>query len=164
MMLSPFRIALIVTATASATLGGAWFIQFVLDVLPCHLCLIERIPYYASLPLGLLAIGFGWRAPQGLPVRGLVGLLALVFAASTVLGTYHAGVEFGIFQGPTDCTGTIGKTVDIADFLKSLDTVKVIRCDDVAMRIFGLSLAAWNAVISLGLTLAAALGMMTVRR
>jgi disulfide bond formation protein DsbB len=164
MMLSPFRIALIVTATACATLGGAWFIQLVLGVLPCHLCLIERIPYYASLPLGLLAIGIGWRAPQGLPVKGLVGLLALVFAIGTVLGAYHAGVEFGIFQGPTDCTGTIDKPVAIDDFLKSLDTVKVIRCDEVAMRIFGLSLAAWNAVISLGLTLAAAVGTVTGRR
>jgi disulfide bond formation protein DsbB len=90
--------------------------------------------------------------------RVMLALLAGVFLVGTCIAAYHSGVEFGIFTGPTDCTGTIEKAADIQDFLKQLQTVKVIRCDEVAMRIFGLSLASWNAVISLGLAGVAAIG------
>jgi len=85
------------------------------------------------------------------------------FLTGTVIAVYHSGVEFGVFQGPTDCTGAIEKPVAIQDFLKQLETVKVVRCDEVAMRIFGLSLASWNAVICAGLTLLAAIGMASKR-
>ena len=75
------------------------------------------------------------------------------------MGAYHAGVEFGWWKGPADCTGAVPTAASMGDFLKSLDTVRVIRCDEVAMRIFGLSLAAWNAVIAGGLALMAALAV-----
>ena len=77
---------------------------------------------------------------------------------SSIFGIYHSGVEWGWWQGPTDCTGTLNAAPSLNDFLKQLETVKVVRCDAVAIRILGLSLAGWNAVISAAMALAAAEG------
>jgi disulfide bond formation protein DsbB len=71
----------------------------------------------------------------------------LIFAASAALAAYHAGVEYHWWQGPTACTGGVG-SLDVNDLLKSLDSVKVVRCDEVQLRIAGLSLAGWNVVAS----------------
>ena len=76
------------------------------------------------------------------------------------MGIFHTGVEYKLWAGPTDCTGDIAQNVSINDFLKQLETVKVIRCDEVAIRIFGLSLAAWNAIISSCMTIGAAIGVL----
>ena len=129
-----------------------------LGVKPCHLCLIGRIPHYIGIPVAALALIANRESVSPRIGRVLLALLAIVFLVGTGIAAYHSGVEFGIFTGPTDCTGTIEKAADIQDFLKQLQTVKVIRCDEVAMRILGLSLASWNAVISLGLAVVAGMG------
>ena len=154
--LTPARAALLVLAAAFATIAGAWIFEWA-GYLPCDLCLKQRWAYYAGVPLAAvvaLVAGAGARTPAAI---GLV-LLALVFAGSAVFGVYHAGVEWGFWPGPQDCTGALTKPPSIQDFLKQLETVKVVRCDAVAIRIFGLSLAGWNAVISAGLVLVAELG------
>ena len=150
--------ALLVLLVSLFTIGGAWFIELVLGVKPCHLCLIGRIPHYIGIPVAALALIANRESVSPRIGRVLLALLAIVFLVGTGIAVYHSGVEFGIFTGPTDCTGTIEKAADIQDFLKQLQTVKVIRCDEVAMRILGLSLASWNAVISLGLAVVAGMG------
>ena len=65
------------------------------------------------------------------------------------LGAYHAGVEWKFWQGPTDCTGPVVNLGSAGDLLERLDTVKVIRCDEVQWRFLGLSLAGYNVLISL---------------
>ena len=85
-------------------------------------------------------------------------LLALLWIGSSIFGLYHAGVEWGFWQGPTDCTGSLNKAPSINDFLQQLETVKVVRCDAVAIRILGLSLAGWNAVISAAMAATAIVG------
>jgi disulfide bond formation protein DsbB len=92
--------------------------------------------------------------------RLLLGLAALIFLAGAALGVYHTGVEYKLWAGPTDCTGEIANNVPLQDFLKQLETVKVIRCDEVPMRIFGLSLAAWNAIISSSMAMGATIGVL----
>ena len=77
------------------------------------------------------------------------------FTASALFGAYHAGVEWGFWPGPSDCTGTLEKAGSVTDFMKQLQTTKVVRCDAVAIRILGLSLAGWNAVISAAMALVA---------
>lgn len=153
--------ALLIALGALATIGGAWFIEIVLGVKPCPLCLEQRIPYYAGIPVALLSAALADRAPQA--ARALLALTALIFLIASGMGTYHAGVEFGWWKGPADCTGTVPTAASMGDFLKSLDTVRVIRCDEVAMRIFGLSLAAWNAVIAGAITAYAAFATLTQR-
>ena len=157
-LITRFHAALLVLLVSLFTIGGAWFIELVLGVKPCHLCLIGRIPHYIGIPVAALALIANRESVSPRIGRAMLALLAIVFLVGTGIAVYHSGVEFGIFAGPTDCTGTIEKAADIQDFLKQLQTVKVIRCDEVAMRIFGLSLASWNAVISLGLAVVAAMG------
>jgi disulfide bond formation protein DsbB len=141
--------ALAITAIAAATLAGAWFFQLVLDIQPCPLCLEQRYAYYLALPLGLL-VAFAASRGAARPVL-LAGLLLLAIAAlaNTWLGTYHAGVEWKFWQGPTDCTGPVGNLGSAGTLLERLDTVKVIRCDEVQWRFLGLSLAGYNVLISL---------------
>ena len=147
--------ALLIALGALATIAGAWFIEIVLGVKPCPLCLEQRIPYYAGIPVALLAAFASQHNPRA--ARALLAVTAVIFLIGAGMGAYHTGVEEGWWKGPADCTGPIPTAAAMGDFLKSLDTVKVIRCDQVAMRIFGLSLAAWNAIIAGGIAAYAAL-------
>ena len=157
--------ALAITAIAAATLAGAWFFQLVLDIRPCPLCLEQRYAYYLAIPLGALtALVAGRDAPRRLLL--LVGLAVLAVAAlgNAVLGAYHAGVEWQFWQGPTDCTGPIGNLGSAGSLLERLDTVKVIRCDEVQWRFLGLSLAGYNVLISLSMAAIAASGIVRLQR
>jgi disulfide bond formation protein DsbB len=153
---SPFFIALAILTIASASIAGALLFE-ALGYAPCELCLKERIPYYAAIFLAGLALLFFARGSKNL-LRAAFVALALIFAASTVIGAYHAGVEWGFWPGPTECTGAFERAASAEDFLKQLESVKVVRCDTAALRIFGLSLAGWNAIISAGLAALAVLG------
>jgi disulfide bond formation protein DsbB len=156
--------ALAITAIAAATLAGAWFFQLVLDIRPCPLCLEQRYAYYLAIPLaGLTALAAGRNAPRVL-LLGALALLALAAVANAVLGAYHAGVEWGFWQGPTDCTGPVGNLGSAGTLLERLDTVKVIRCDEVQWRFLGLSLAGYNVLISLLMAAIAAWGIARLRR
>ena len=151
--------ALAITAIAAATLAGAWFFELVLDIRPCPLCLEQRYAYYLAIPLGALtALAAGRHAPRAVLLVGLA-ILAIAALGNAGLGTYHAGVEWGFWQGPTDCTGPVGNLGSAGDLLKRLDTVKVIRCDEVQWRFLGLSLAGYNVLISLSVAAIAAWGI-----
>jgi disulfide bond formation protein DsbB len=151
--------ALAVMLVAAATLAGAWFFQLVLEILPCPLCLEQRYAYYASVPLAaLIAFAAARGASRGVLLLGLA-LLALAALGNAGLGTYHAGVEWGLWQGPTDCTGPVGNLGSAGNLLERLDTVKVVRCDEVQWRFLGLSLAGYNVLISLLMALIALWGI-----
>src|SRR6202163_727293 len=123
--------ALAIMAIAAATLAGAWFFQLVLDIRPCPLCLEQRYAYYLAVPLGALVAFAAWKgAPRPLLLAGLI-LLALAALGNAWLGGYHAGVEWGLWQGPTDCTGPVGHTGSAGHLLERLDTGHVIRWDGV---------------------------------
>jgi disulfide bond formation protein DsbB len=152
----PFGIALVILAIAVSSIAGA-FVFEALGYAPCELCLKERMPYYAGVPFAGLAVVFAARGPKAF-LRAAFVALALIFAASAVFGGYHAGIELGFWPGPTECTGPLDHARSTADFLKQLQSVKVTRCDVPALRILGLSLASWNALISAGLAALAMLG------
>jgi disulfide bond formation protein DsbB len=156
--------ALAIAAVAAATLAGAWFFQLVLDIQPCPLCLEQRYAYYLAVPLAIVvAISAARDAPRALPVAGLL-LLAAAALGNAGLGGYHAGVEWGLWQGPTDCTGTIGGLGSAGSLLDRLDSVKVVRCDEVQWRFLGLSLAGYNVLISLLMAALAAWGVVRSAR
>ena len=155
--------ALIVALGSLAAIGGAWFIELGLGIKPCHLCLIGRLPHYFGIPVATAALPLARSGQKRTLAQTLLVLTAFIYLVGTGIGAYHAGVEIGVFQGPTDCTGPLNQPASMDDFLKQLDTVKIIRCDEVAMRIFGLSLAAWNALICFGLTFIASLGAQSRR-
>ena len=154
-----FVAALAIAAIAAATIAGAWFFQLVLDIRPCPLCLEQRYAYYLAIPLAVLtAFAAARKGSTTLVLAGLV-ILALAALGNAVLGSYHAGVEWGFWQGPTDCTGPVGNLGSAGTLLERLDTVKVIRCDEVQWRFLGLSLAGYNVLISLAMAAIAAWGI-----
>jgi disulfide bond formation protein DsbB len=152
--------ALAITAVAMATLAGAWFFQLVLDIRPCPLCLEQRYVYYLAIPLGALTALAAGKDVARVVLLGGLAILGLAALANAMLGAYHAGVEWGFWQGPTDCSGPIGDLGSAGSLLQRLDTVKVIRCDEVQWRFLGLSLAGYNVLISLAMAAIAAWGIM----
>jgi disulfide bond formation protein DsbB len=156
---SALMAALAITAIAAATLAGAWFLQLVLDLRPCPLCLEQRYAYYLMIPLGaLVALAAARDAPRAVLFSGLA-ILAAAALGNTWLGTYHAGVEWGLWKGPTECTGPVGNLGSAGTLLERLDTVKVVRCDEVQWKFLGLSLAGYNVLISLSIAAIAAWGI-----
>jgi disulfide bond formation protein DsbB len=148
------RRALLILAAALATLAAVWIFQW-LGYQPCELCLTERIAFYVGAPLAALTALLASRSSYRLARAGFV-LLAAAFFANVVLAAYHLGVEYQWWPGPTACTGALAGPVDINDLMKELDSVKVVRCDEVQLRIAGLSLAAWDVAASAALGLYAA--------
>lgn len=135
-------IALVLPASL---LGGALGSQFFGGLVPCEMCHWQRWPHYAALPIAALALIL-----RGQPVsRALVLLAAAAIALSGAIGVYHAGVELGIFEGLTACsTQASGATTD--ELLKSIMQAKLVRCDQVQFAFLGISMAGWNAILSLG--------------
>ncbi len=150
-------VASLITVVAVVTIGTVWAFERA-GYTPCELCLLERNPFYASVPLGLATI-LAARTDRLRITQVLFALLALTFLGSTVLAAYHAGVEWKIWAGPTGCSGAVQAVPSVNDFLKSLSTVKVVRCDEAALRVFGFSLAGWNVFVSLFLLAIAILGL-----
>ena len=143
----PTGIALVIAAIATATILGAWGFEWS-GYVPCELCLKERVPYYAGIPLALVVAGLARRGRASLLPAGFIALV-LIFGAGAVLAGYHAGVEWKFWPGPAACTGSFAAPPDVADFLNQLKTVSVVRCDAAALRILGLSLAGWDCLVSL---------------
>ena len=156
--------ALAIALVAAATLAGAWFFQLVLDIRPCPLCLEQRYAYYLALPIGLVvAFAASRGAPRPVLLAGFAVLL-LAALANAWLGGYHAGVEWKFWPGPTDCTGPVLDLGSAGTLLQRLDTVKVIRCDEVQWRFLGLSLAGYNVLISLLMAVIALWGIVSAKR
>jgi disulfide bond formation protein DsbB len=154
------RSALALALLALIPIAGAWGFQYAGHP-PCDLCYEQRYAYYIGIPLALLiAASASANAPRVLLVAGLA-LFGLVFLYNTGLAIYHSGVEAKLWAGPTACTGSLAASSG-DDLLKQLETIKVVRCDEVSLRVFGLSLANWNVFISLGLAILA--GATIIRR
>ncbi len=140
---------------ALAILAAVWILQG-LGYAPCELCLTERYAFYAGAPLAALTAFFASRSAHG-AARALFALIALIFLANVVLAGYHVGVEQHWWPGPTACTGSLSGPVDVKDLMKALNSTRVVNCDEVQLRILGLSLAGWDVVASAVLAIYAAL-------
>jgi disulfide bond formation protein DsbB len=155
-----------VLVLAALAITGAWYSQLVLGLQPCELCLLQRWPYYVGLPLAAVTVvvAFSAQARARNVLASLFGILALIFLVSAGLGAYHAGVEWGFWSGPSACTGLYAAPAGTDEFLKSLEAGPSVRCDEAAMRILGLSLAGWNALLSIVIAAIAATGAKAARR
>jgi disulfide bond formation protein DsbB len=152
--------ALAVFVLAGLTLAGAWYFQLVVGLPPCPLCLEERIPYHVVIPLALLvAIAAASHAPRKLLMVGFV-VIIVAMLCNVVLGSYHAGVEWHWWAGPTDCTGPLTDLRAGGSLINQLQSIHVVRCDEAAWRLLGISLAGYNALISLVLAAIAAVGLL----
>jgi disulfide bond formation protein DsbB len=152
---SQARRALIIAAVSVATLATVWSFQG-LGYQPCELCLSQRYAFYLAMPLAALTAFLASRLAHGVARAGFA-LLSLAFLTNAVLAAYHVGVEYHWWPGPTACTGGLTGPVDVNDLTKAIESVKVVQCDEVQLRIAGLSLAGWNVLVSAALAVYAAL-------
>jgi len=133
----------------TATIAGAWGFEIIGRYEPCALCLQQRVPYYTVIPLSLAALILS--ATNSLPemVKWLMFACAAIMVISTGLGIDHAGIEWHWWQGPSDCSRT-GALETSKSVLPDLSR-RVVPCNEAALRIFGISLAGYNALISAAL-------------
>ncbi|TKD52905.1 disulfide bond formation protein B [Sphingomonas baiyangensis] len=130
-------------AVPATLIAGALLSQHVGGLYPCEMCLWQRWPHYAAIVLALGAFLVAGAA------RTLVWLAALAIAASGAIGVFHAGVEYGWWEGITACTSTVAMPAD-GDLLGAILAAPMIRCDVAQWELLGISLAGWNALFSLG--------------
>lgn len=143
MMLSFDRVRWLALLLPGGLLAGAYISQYVFGLHPCEMCWWQRYPHFAAVGIALLALLSG-KAPFA---RILVALAAFAILTSGVIAGYHAGVEYGWWEGLTACTSTIGSGGDI---MKSVMDAPLIRCDVAPWTLFGISLAGFNFLLSAG--------------
>jgi disulfide bond formation protein DsbB len=137
---------LIALLLPAALLAGAFGSQYLGGLYPCEMCWWQRYAHMAALVPAALA--FTAPASSG-RARLLTLIAALGIAVSGAIAVYHAGVEAKIFEGVTTCTATV-RSGTTADLLKQIVAAPLVRCDEVQFRFLGISLAGWNAILSLG--------------
>lgn len=154
----PLAAAATVAVIGAATIGGFFFFQYVLGYPPCPLCLDQRMAFYAAVPLAaLLWLGAGHGAQRKVLFLGFLVITALMLW-NTGLSAFHAGVEWKFWPGPLDCSGPINGLGSAGNMLKQLQSIRIVRCDEAAWRLFGISLAGYDVLVSLFLSLVAAWG------
>lgn len=127
----------------SALIAGALGSQYLGGLYPCEMCHWQRWPHYGAIVVAALA----FLPPLASARRLLVLLAAVLIAASGAIGVFHAGVEYGWWQGLTACSVM---NADSTDVLADILATPLIRCDEAQWRLFGISLAGYNAIFSLG--------------
>tara|TARA_B100000676_G_scaffold180031_1_gene176769 strand:+ start:114 stop:596 length:483 start_codon:yes stop_codon:yes gene_type:complete len=136
-----------ILAFSILSLAVAYFTQYILGHKPCNLCLIERIPYLAALVLVSLIFIINKFE------RIISGIVLLFFIFGTLVSFYHVGIEQGFFEESFVCElGTSNLNTSKEDLLNQLKSKTIISCKDVTFRLFGLSLATINTVLSLFLS------------
>ena len=133
--------------TTGAILAALGF-QYIGGYVPCMLCLIERYPYYAAVPVLFVALALTSGSYRGLAAI-LFFLVALAFFANAGLGVYHAGAEWKFWPGPETCGGGESLSTTAGSLLNDIQGIKVMRCDEASFRFLGISFAGWNVVSSL---------------
>ena len=125
------------------SLSIAYFIQYVLGHKPCNLCLIERIPYIASLIL----ISLIFIITKFEKILSIIILLFFIFGA--IVSFYHFGIEQGFFSESLVCDLGNNTNLSKEQLLKQLESSSILSCKDVTFRVLGFSLATINTIISI---------------
>lgn len=128
-------------------LAGAWGSQLIGGLVPCEMCHWQRWPHYAAVVVAALAYGVPGRSGKVM----LVSIAAVLIAISGAIGVFHAGVEYHWWEGITACSTMVtGDGVSTDEMLRRILAAPVIRCDAAQWSLFGVSLAGFNALFSLG--------------
>lgn len=155
--------SLLVAVIPAAMLGFAYYVEYGQGLLPCILCLYQRPPHFVAAVAGALALVVSAGRSNGL-TRLLLGLAGLALLTGACIGFFHAGVELKLWLGPAECGGRLAPLVnDVGDLVQGMRDTKVVQCDQPSWVFLGLSMAAWNGVISLGLAMVALWGMVQGR-
>ena len=135
------RARAVALAAPVALLGGALLSQYVGGLYPCEMCWWQRYPHAAAILLSAAAFTTAASSPRA---RTLTALAAVAIAVSGAIGVFHAGVEYRWWEGLTRCTASGPATLD------DIMGVPLVRCDQPQWTLAGISLAGYNAMLSLG--------------
>ncbi len=150
----PLRARLVlVFVLALLIIGTALTSEYMGGLLPCALCLKQRVAYFVALPLLALAYLHAEKAPAAM--RGLLHTIGIIFLANAGLAFYHAGIEYGFWLGPATCGGGGMQANDTNALLEALKSSSMVRCDAPSFTLFGVSLAGYNLLASVGLAVLA---------
>ncbi len=144
MTLRSFLILLAAGGSAALLLGAFGF-QYIGEMPPCKMCYWQRYPHGAAIGIGALALIL---SGSTLPYLGTLAALT-----TSAIGAFHAGVEQGWWEGPSTCTSGPVSGLTPEQLMEQIMAAPLVRCDEIPWELFGLSMAGWNAVISLGLAL-----------
>jgi disulfide bond formation protein DsbB len=138
-------------AVPALLLAGAYLSQYGFGLYPCEMCWWQRYPHFAAVGFGLLSFVLPFK-------RSLTALAALAMIASGLIGGFHAGVEYGWWEGITGCAVAVSSNGQSA--LDAVMNAPIVRCDEAPWDLFGISLAGWNFLISgfFGLVILSLLG------
>lgn len=140
-LFTPNKIILLCGGLSAALLVGAFLFEFVGGLAPCKMCIWQRWAHVAILVIA----GAGLTA---LPRRLVLSMLSAAAVVSAIIAGYHAGVEWQLWAGPAGCTAALSSTASAADLVDDLLATPLVRCDEVAWSLFGLSMAGWNMMLS----------------
>lgn len=139
------RLAGLAAFGSLALLGGALAFQYFGGLHPCKMCIWQRWPHGLAIVSGALFLATGWRL-----ALILGGLSAFATAA---VGVFHAGVEQAWWEGPSTCTAGDISGLSSEELLNQILEAPVVRCDEIAWALGGISMAGWNALLSLVLVM-----------
>jgi disulfide bond formation protein DsbB len=145
---APSRLGILAFLGSGALLLGAYYFQYVVDLAPCTLCHWQRYPHMVAIVAGLGAVAT-YQYPRVALVMVLVAITALLTTAA--IGFFHVGVEYRWWEGPQTCSGNVPTGLTMEQLKKYLFGAKMVRCDETAWSMWGVSMAGWNALISAGL-------------
>ncbi|MEH6545897.1 MAG: disulfide bond formation protein B [Sneathiella sp.] len=138
-----YKNALVIAVVAAlGALGLAFTAQYVFDLWPCVLCLYQRWPYGAVILIALIGLLVGKKTGS---VYFLL-LCAVGFAATAAIGGFHVGVEQGWWEGTAECVGDTSKAISVQELKAQIMSAPVVRCDDIAWSLFGISMAGYNLI------------------
>lgn len=145
-----YRLGATALFLAAVSILTALGFQYIGGYQPCMLCLMQRYAYYAAIPVLFIALALTAGGNRGI-AAALFFLISLAFLANAGLGVYHAGAEWKFWPGPATCGGGESLTTSAGSLLKDIEGIKVVKCDEAALRFLGLSFAGWNVIASLTL-------------
>ena len=148
--------ALFLCVAMIGVVGTALAFEHIGGYLPCKLCLEQRMPYYIGAPLMALAAFSSFKNWKPFMTRGLLTIGGLLMFYGMSLAIFHAGVEWGFWAGPTDCSAAATSiTTDAKNLLDDINAIHPPSCDKAALRFLGISFAGWNVPASLVLMVGA---------
>lgn len=152
------RLAGLQGALAAAVLASAYAFQHLGGLQPCVLCLYQRWPWWIALGLCVAAVLLRGRGKAPTALAALASLTILVGAGIAV---FHVGVEQQWWPGLASCGGVSGAPLTLEALKQQILNAPVVRCDEVAWSLFGISMAGYNALVSAA---AGAVGLVVVWR
>ena len=139
---------------SSSILLGALAFEHIGGLAPCKLCIWQRWPHLAIIVMA--AIGLILSNSSSAQYKGQISRLCCAGIATAALitaaiGLYHVGVELLWWDGPSGCSSQLNTNLDLSSLTDTLLATPVIRCDEIAWQLLGISMAGWNTLLSLAI-------------